>query len=85
MDELLIGLQSSDSIKLFLDIILNRLNIMVGGLLYGHYPCGGFLVEETIDVAKSVELVVWESGELRQRQLNESDEILDFNTHAIFY
>jgi len=83
MDKLLVALQAAYRVKLLLDIILNRLDIVVGDLLYVLNALCAFLVKLEVDVAKTREEVMVERFQLRERKLAKSNEILYLHTDAI--
>ena len=83
MDELLVGLQAADPVKLFLEEVFNRLHVVVGRLLYFLYPCRRSLVEVAVDVTQRLEERTVETFQLRQGQLAQRDEILDFDTYPV--
>ena len=66
MDKLLVGIQATNLVKLFLDEILNSFHIVVGNLLNVFHTLSIVLVEITIDVTQTLKQRLIERSQLRQ-------------------
>ena len=85
MDKLLVSIQSANLIKLFLDKILYSLDIVVGNLLDILDTLRIILIKVLIYLTQTSKQSRIERSKLRQRQLTQSDKILNLYTNTISY
>ena len=85
VNELLVFLEISEFVELFLDIIFHGLHVVVGYLLDILDARCALLVKLAVYVAEAVEMFVIEVCQLWQRQFAKRYEIFDFHTDAVFY
>ena len=83
MDKLFVGIKAANLVKLLLDEIFHRLDIVVCHLLDVLNTLCAFLVEVGIDAAELWEESMVKGGELRERQLTKCDEILNLYAHSV--
>ena len=83
MDKLLVSLQTADFVKLLFDEIFHSLHVVVGHRLDFLHATGISLRESDVNVAQTPEQCMVETYQLRQRQLAQSDEVLDFHAYPV--
>ena len=83
--ELLVGIQTADGIKLFLDEIFDSLHVVVCDALYLLDAVAIGLGEVLIQSSERSKMLVGESGQLRQRQLAKADEVFYLYANSVLH
>ena len=83
VDKLLVGIQTAYLVKLFLDEILDGLDVMVGYHLDILHALGVGLRERQVYLAQAGKQCMVKRRQLGQGQLAQGNEVLDFHTDAI--
>ena len=83
MDELLIGIKTTDLIELLLDVVLHGFHVVIGHLLNLLHALGVGRGKLSIDTAQTLEERSVETLQLRKGKLAQGDEILNLYTDAV--
>ena len=67
VDKLLVGIQATNLVELFLDEVLNGFHVMVGNLLNVFHTLCSLLVEIAVDVTQTLKQLLVERSQLWQR------------------